>query len=44
MARNNLVTNVRQSLQQDSVSWGSLSLWIGGLIVVVSIIVTFSNN
>lgn len=43
MARNNLVSNVRQSMQQDSVSWGSLALWIGGLIVLVSIIVSFSN-
>ncbi|TWH40692.1 hypothetical protein [Dulcicalothrix desertica] len=43
MARNNLVSNVRQSMQKDSVSWGSLALWIGGLIVLVSIIVSFSN-
>ncbi len=43
MARNNLVSNVRQSIQKDSVSWGSLALWIGGLIVLVSIIVSFSS-
>ena len=43
MARNNLVSNMRQSIQRDSVSWGSLALWIGGLIVLVSIISTFSN-
>jgi hypothetical protein len=43
MARNNLVSNVRQSMQKDSASWGSLALWIGGLIVLVSIIASFSN-
>lgn len=43
MARNNLVSNMRTSMQKDSVSWGSLALWIGGLIVLVSIIVSFSN-
>lgn len=42
--RNNLVSNLRTSLKQDSASWGSLALWIGGLIVLVSIIVMFSNS
>ncbi len=41
--RNSLVSNLQQSLRKDSVGWGSLALWIGGLIVVVSIISVFSN-
>jgi hypothetical protein len=42
--RNSFVSNLQQSLRKDSVGWGSLALWIGGLIVVVSILSVFSNS
>jgi hypothetical protein len=42
-SRNSFVSSLQQSLRKDSVSWGSLALWIGGLIVIVSILSVFSN-
>jgi hypothetical protein len=41
--RNNLVTNLWQKVSQDSVSWGSLALWISGLVVLVLILTRFSH-
>jgi hypothetical protein len=41
--RNNLSTNLWQKVQKDSVSWGSLALWIGGLIVVLAMLTIFSK-
>ncbi|MBW4446549.1 MAG: hypothetical protein KME38_06605 [Spirirestis rafaelensis WJT71-NPBG6] len=41
--RNNLVTNLWQRVQQDSVSWGSLLLWVCGLVVLLSMLGMFAN-
>ncbi len=41
--RNNIFTNLWQKVQQDSVSWGSLTLWIGGLIILLMMLSMFSN-
>lgn len=41
--RNNLVTNLWQRVQKDSVSWGSLALWIGALTVLLVMLTMFSN-
>jgi len=41
--RNNLSPNLWQRVQKDSVSWGSLALWIGGLIIVLGMLTIFSN-
>lgn len=41
--RNNLVTNLWQKVQQNSVSWGALVLWVCGLVVVLGIVTMFSN-
>ncbi|MBE9002376.1 MULTISPECIES: hypothetical protein [unclassified Nostoc] len=41
--RNNLVNNFWQRVQQDSVSWGSLALWISGLVVLLVMLTMFSN-
>ncbi|RCJ25536.1 hypothetical protein A6770_27800 [Nostoc minutum NIES-26] len=41
--RNNLVTNLWQRVQQDSVAWGSLALWISGLVVLLVMLAMFSN-
>ena len=41
--RNNTLTNLWQKVQQDSVSWGSLTLWIGGLILLLMMLSMFSN-
>jgi len=41
--RNNLVANLWQRVQQDSVSWGSLALWISSLVVLLVMLVMFSN-
>ncbi len=41
--RNNLGTNLWQRVQKDSVTWGSLTLWIGGLIVVLAMLTFFSK-
>ncbi|WP_339394199.1 hypothetical protein [Nostoc sp. UHCC 0870] len=39
--RNNLITNFRQKFSQDSVSWGSLALWISSLVVLFLILTRF---
>ncbi|MDJ0733421.1 MAG: hypothetical protein QNJ47_04920 [Nostocaceae cyanobacterium] len=39
---NNLVDTVWHKLQQDSVSWGSLILWICGLAVLLAMVTMFS--
>jgi hypothetical protein len=41
--RNNLVTNLWQRVQQDSVSWGSLVLWVCGLVVLLTMLGMFAN-
>ncbi|WP_166507566.1 hypothetical protein [Nostoc sp. 106C] len=41
--RNNNGTNLWQKLQQDSVSWGSLTLWISGLVVLLITLGLFAN-
>ena len=41
--RNNLVTNLWQRVQQDSVSWGSLLLWVCGLVVLLTMLGMFAN-
>ncbi len=41
--RNNLVTNFWQRVQKDSVSWGSLALWISALVVMLVMLTMFSN-
>lgn len=41
--RNNTSTNLWQKFQQDSVSWGSLTLWISGLVVLLITLFIFSN-
>ncbi|MFN6571224.1 hypothetical protein [Dendronalium sp. ChiSLP03b] len=41
--RNNLVTNLWQRVQQDSVVWGSLALWVSGLVVLLAMLAMFSN-
>jgi hypothetical protein len=40
---NNLVTNLWQNLQRNSVSWGALTLWILGLVVVLIMMTKFAN-
>ncbi|WP_414584616.1 hypothetical protein [Scytonema sp. PCC 10023] len=42
--RNNFVTNLWQKLQQDSVAWGALMLWVAGLVVLVAIVTMFSTT
>ncbi|MBH8555487.1 hypothetical protein I8751_24710 [Nostocaceae cyanobacterium CENA357] len=41
--RNNLGANLWQKVQNDSVSWGSLALWISSLIVVLAMLTFFSK-
>ncbi len=41
--RNNSVTNLWQKVQQDSVVWGSLGLWITALVVLLLMLAMFSN-
>ncbi|MBW4560995.1 MAG: hypothetical protein KME32_07510 [Mojavia pulchra JT2-VF2] len=41
--RNNVVTNMWQKVQQDSVSWGSLALWVGSLIGLLIMLSMFAN-
>lgn len=41
--RNNLVTNLWQRVRQDSVSWGSLLLWVCGLVVLLTMLGMFAN-
>lgn len=41
---NNFVTNLSQKLQQDSVAWGALMLWIAGLVALLVIVTMFSTT
>ncbi|MDZ8027046.1 MAG: hypothetical protein RMY36_025320 [Nostoc sp. SerVER01] len=41
--RNNSGTNLWQKVQQDSVVWGSLGLWITALVVLLLMLAMFSN-
>jgi hypothetical protein len=41
--RNNTLTNLWQKVQNDSVSWGSLTLWISGLVVLLTVLTLFSH-
>ncbi|HIK03332.1 MAG TPA: hypothetical protein IGS40_01240 [Trichormus sp. M33_DOE_039] len=41
--RNNLVTTLWQKVSQDSVSWGSLALWISSLVILLLILTRFSQ-
>lgn len=41
--RNNLVNNLWQRVQQDSVSWGSLLLWMCALVVLLTMLGMFAN-
>ncbi len=41
--RNNSFSNLWQRVQQDSVSWGSLALWVSSLIVLLVMLFMFSN-
>jgi hypothetical protein len=40
--RNNLVANVWQKVQQNSVTWGSLALLVSGLVMLLVILTIFS--
>lgn len=44
MARNNIITNFWQKVQKDSVSWGSLVLWVFALVVLLMMISMFPNT
>jgi hypothetical protein len=44
MARNNMLTNFWQKVQKDSVSWGSLVLWVVALVVLLMMISMFSHT
>jgi hypothetical protein len=39
---NTLMNNLWQKMQQDSVSWGSLALWVCGLVVLLVMVTMFS--
>ncbi|MBD2343042.1 hypothetical protein [Anabaena subtropica] len=41
--RNNSGNNFWQNVRQDSVSWGSLALWVTGLVAFLLILTTFAN-
>jgi hypothetical protein len=41
--QNNSVTNFWHKIQKDSVVWGSLALWITGLVVLLVMLSMFSN-
>ncbi len=41
--RNNFITNFWQRVQKDSVSWGSLALWVSALVVLLVMLTMFSN-
>ncbi len=40
--RNNSDNNLWQKIQQDSVSWGSLILWVCGLTVMLIMVAMFA--
>ncbi|NWF60406.1 MAG: hypothetical protein HXY43_14380 [Fischerella sp.] len=39
---NNSDTNLWQKIQQDSVSWGALILWVSGLLVMLALVTMFA--
>ncbi|BAZ68207.1 MAG: hypothetical protein KME28_05280 [Pelatocladus maniniholoensis HA4357-MV3] len=41
--RNNSESNLWQKIQQDSVSWGSLILWVFGLAVMLILVTMFAS-
>lgn len=41
--RNNTLTNLWQKVQNDSVSWGSLTLWVSGLVILLIVLSMFSS-
>ncbi|AFY34437.1 hypothetical protein Cal7507_4053 [Calothrix sp. PCC 7507] len=41
--RNNMIATLWQKIRQDSVSWGSLALWVSGLVVLLIILTKFSR-
>ncbi len=41
--RNNLVSSLWERVQKDSVSWGSLLLWVCGLVVLLTMLGMFAN-
>ena len=41
--RNNLKNGLWRKLQNDSVSWGMLTLWICGLVVLLAIMTMYSG-
>ncbi|AFY88532.1 MAG: hypothetical protein CLLPBCKN_001134 [Chroococcidiopsis cubana SAG 39.79] len=40
---NRLVQGVSQQFNQNSLSWGSLLVWISGLVVIMMLMVRFSQ-
>jgi membrane protein YdbS with pleckstrin-like domain len=42
--RNNFATNWWHKLQQDSVSWGALILWVVGLVVLLVLVTMFPTT
>ncbi|MGJ5672149.1 MAG: hypothetical protein ACR9NN_00750 [Nostochopsis sp.] len=41
--RNNSESSLWQKIQQDSVSWGSLILWVFGLAVMLILVTMFAS-
>jgi hypothetical protein len=41
--RNDLKSGLWQKLQKDSVSWGMLTLWICGLVVLLAMMTMYSG-
>ncbi|BAY08388.1 hypothetical protein NIES2098_15450 [Calothrix sp. NIES-2098] len=41
--RDNTSSNLWQKIQQDSVSWGSLILWVSGLVILLTTLFLFSR-
>ncbi|WP_166481680.1 hypothetical protein [Scytonema sp. UIC 10036] len=42
--RENLINNLWHKVQQDSVGWGSLMLWVVGMFMLLLMIVMFSTT
>lgn len=43
-SRSNFINNLWQKVQQDSVSWGSLVLWVFALVVLLMMISFYANT
>jgi hypothetical protein len=39
--RNHIFADLWQKVRQDSVSWGSLALWVSGLVLMLIILARF---